>query len=144
MPAIKVLAVDDNEAHCYALRKILEHSGFEVFTAITGADALAIAHRHKPDVVLLDINLPDMSGYDVCSRLKQDQATKRIPVVFHTATEATGPARGYAESVGAAAFLTYPIDDSQLVSVIHGAAVRAGTLSSQTQCDIPNPPVNPH
>lgn len=129
MPAIKVLAVDDNEAHCYALRRILEHSGFEVFTAVTGSDALAIARDRVPDVVLLDINLPDVNGYEVCSRLKRDELTRRIPVVFHTATEATGPAKNYAESVGASAFLTYPIDSTQLASVIHGAAARAGGAS---------------
>jgi CheY-like chemotaxis protein len=129
MPAIKVLAVDDNEMHCYALRRILEHSGFEVFIASSGSDALSIARDCRPDVVLLDINLPDVSGYDVCSQLKQDEVTRRIPVVFHTATEATGPARSYAESVGASGFLTYPIDGAQLASVLQGAAARAHGVS---------------
>jgi CheY-like chemotaxis protein len=122
---MKVLAVDDNELHCYALRKVLEHSGFEVFVAHTGSDAIALAHDHMPDVVLLDINLPDVNGYEVCARLKQDATTKSIPIVFHTATESTGPAKSYAEAVGGSAFLTYPIDSSQLAMVIRGAAARA-------------------
>jgi len=122
---MKVLAVDDNEMHCYALRKVLEHAGFEVLTAHTGSDAIALAREAKPEVVLLDINLPDVNGYEVCTRLKKDELTHRIAVVFHTATESTGPAKNYAESVGGSAFLTYPIDAIQLASVIHGAAARA-------------------
>ena len=125
MPPMRVLAVDDNEAHCYALRKLLENSGFEVFTAHTGADALAIARNELPNVVLLDIHLPDLDGYKICTQLKEDEITKRIPVVFHTATEPPGVAKNYATSLGAAAFLTYPIDGAQLVSVVQGAAARA-------------------
>jgi CheY-like chemotaxis protein len=122
---MKVLAVDDNETHSYALRKILEHAGFEVLLAHNGSDTLSLARDHKPDVVLLDINLPDMTGYDVCSTLKKDQGTCQIPIVFHSATEATGPARSQAESVGASGFLTYPIDPYQLSLVLQGARARA-------------------
>ena len=125
MRAMRVLAVDDNEVHCYALRKVLESSGFEVLTAHNGADALELARLNQPDVVLLDINLPDVNGYDVCSQLKHDEMTKRIPIVFHTATEPPGAAKSYAEAVGASGFLTYPIDGMQLASVIQGAAARA-------------------
>jgi CheY-like chemotaxis protein len=122
---MKVLAVDDNVTHSYALRKILEHSGFEVLIAHSGAESLALARNECPDVVLLDINLPDMTGYDVCSRLKTEKSTSQIPVVFHSATEATGPARNQAESVGASAFLTYPIDPYQLTLVLQGVKARA-------------------
>jgi len=122
---MRVLAVDDNEMHCYALRRVLEHSGFEVFVAHSGSDAINIARDQKPDVVLLDINLPDVNGFEVCSRLKQDAATRGIAVVFHSATESTGPAKSYAATVGGSAFLTYPIDPSQLATIVKGAAARA-------------------
>jgi len=127
---MKILAVDDNQMHCYALRKVLEHSGFEVLEAYSGADALELAQQGRPDVVLLDINLPDLSGYEICTRLKQDERTRRIPVVFHTATESTGAAKSYAESVGASGFLTYPIDSTQLAVVLKGAATRAAAGQS--------------
>ncbi|MGZ4788563.1 MAG: response regulator [Terriglobales bacterium] len=126
---MKVLAVDDNQVHCYALRKVLEHNGFEVLIAHSGTDALAMARQALPDVVLLDINLPDVNGFEVCSQLKKDDTTRHIAVVFHTATEAPGPAKTHAESVGAAAFLTYPIDGMQLASVIQGAAARASGIA---------------
>lgn len=125
LPNMRVLAVDDNEMHCYALRKVLENSGFEVLVAHNGSDALDMAQAQKPDVVLLDINLPDLNGFEVCSRLKQHEETKRIAVVFHSATESTGPAKSYATTVGASGFLTYPIDPSQLAMVLRGAAARA-------------------
>ena len=127
---MKILAVDDNEMHCYALRKVLEHSGFEVFVAHNGSDAISLTQDQKPDVVLLDINLPDVNGYEVCARLKRDESTKSIPVVFHTATESTGPAKSYAESVGGIAFLTYPIDAGHLVMVVKGAAARSTMAGS--------------
>jgi len=121
----RVLAVDDNEAHCYALRRILEHAGYEVFHAGNGAEALEIALREKPEVVLLDINMPGLNGYEVCSRLKADQSTSKTAVIFHTATDATSQARSYAETVGASAFLTYPINTDHLLSVVQGAVARS-------------------
>jgi PleD family two-component response regulator len=127
---MKVLAVDDNEMHCYALRKVLEHAGFEVCVAHNGTDALAIAREEKPDVVLLDIHLPDVTGYDVCTLLKQDDSTSKIAVVFHSATVSTGPAKSYATRIGGAGFLTYPIEPEQLTMVIRGAATRVSGRDS--------------
>lgn len=129
---MKILAVDDNEIHCYALRRVLEHEGFEVCMAHTGSDALSMVLNEKPDVVLLDINLPDVNGFEVCTRLKRDDSTRSIPVVFHSATESAGEAKSYAQSVGASGFLTYPINAALLTSVIRGAAARAaGTETSR-------------
>src|SRR3954469_21510722 len=104
---MRILVVDDNETHLYALQRILEHAGHQVFTANTGTQTLELANREVPDVVLLDINLPDINGYEICSRLKSDEHTRGLAVVFHTATHATAIARNHAESVGASAFLTY-------------------------------------
>lgn len=122
---MRVIAVDDNEMHCYALRKVLEHSGFDVWVAHNGSDALSLAREQKPDVMLLDINLPDATGYEICAKLKKDRETQCIAVVFHSATETTGPAKSYAESVGGLAFLTYPIDPGQLPTILKGAVARA-------------------
>jgi len=62
-----VLLVDDNTTHQYSLGRHLEHFGLTVYHAHTGAEALELMRLHRPDVVLLDINLPDMSGFDVCT-----------------------------------------------------------------------------
>jgi CheY-like chemotaxis protein len=121
---MKILTVDDNEAHLYALSRILEHAGHEVFSASTGAATLEIAQRELPHVVLLDINLPDINGFEVCRRLKEDARTRRVAVIFHTATHATSGARSQAETLGASSFLTYPISSDHLLSVIEGSAAR--------------------
>lgn len=116
-----VLLVDDNHTHQYSLGKHLEESGFEVMQAGTGSEALQIAASHAPDAVLLDINLPDMTGFDVCEKLKKDPQTKSVPVIFHSATHDTQSARTRAMDLGAASFLSYPIRIEHLITVLKGA-----------------------
>lgn len=120
-----ILTVDDNEAHCYALGRLLQHADFEVVRAHTGSEAIRAAQESKPDVVLLDIGLPDVSGYEVCSQLKSNPSTSNISVVFHTATHRNMASRHRAEIVGATAFLTYPVEMTQLLMVVRSAAAQA-------------------
>jgi CheY-like chemotaxis protein len=121
---ISVLTVDDNSIHCYAISKILERRGFSVATASSGNDALQVVASAKPDVVLLDVNLPDLSGFEVCQRLRADPTTRDIAVVFHTAATANEVTRQQARRVGGDAFLTYPVDQDHLYSVIQGCVAR--------------------
>ena len=81
----RVLVVDD-EAHVMELIKLaLGTEGFEVIAACTGKEALEMAVTEKPDIVLLDINLPDINGIEVCKQLKAGEDTRRIPVLFLSA-----------------------------------------------------------
>lgn len=121
-----VLLVDDNQTHQYSLGKHLEESGFEVMQAGTGAEALQMAASQRPDAVLLDINLPDMTGFDVCEKLKNDPQTKSVPIIFHSATHDTQSARTHAMDLGAISFLSYPIRVEHLVTVLRGAFLHAG------------------
>lgn len=123
---LTILTVDDNEIHGYALGKILESAGFNVISATTGSQALALVSEHKPDAVVLDINLPDVNGFEVCFRIRNTPATNGVPIIFHTATMPTGPARSHAESVGGTAFLTYPVDADHLITVLRGSLVKMG------------------
>lgn len=116
-----VLLVDDNQTHQYSLGKHLEESGFEVMQAETGSEALQMAASHCPDAVLLDINLPDMTGFDVCEKLKNDPHTSSVPVIFHSATHDTQSARTHAMDLGAVSFLSYPIRVEHLITVLKGA-----------------------
>lgn len=116
-----VLLVDDNQTHQYSLGKHLEESGFEVMQAVTGSEALQMAFSHRPDAVLLDINLPDMSGFDVCEKLRNDPQTRSVPVIFHSATHDTQSARNQAMDLGAVSFLSYPIRVEHLITVLKGA-----------------------
>ena len=121
-----VLLVDDNRTHQYSLGKHLEESGFDVLHAHSGSEAMDLATSKRPDAVLLDINLPDTTGFDICRQLKSDPNTESIPVVFHSATHETQLARSQAADLGAISFLSYPISIEHLVRVLQGAFLRTG------------------
>jgi PAS domain S-box-containing protein len=112
-----VLVVDDHLPQLYANAKILRAEGFEVWEASTGEEALAKV-RHKPDIVLLDIKLPDISGLEVCRRLKQDLVTAAIPVLHLTATYGAGEDQAAALEAGADAYLTHPVEPIVLVATV--------------------------
>ena len=81
----KILVVDDIPQNVKLLADILTVEGFDVVTAASGEEALEKVEAESPDLVLLDITMPGMSGYEVCGRLKANAATKNIPVIFVTA-----------------------------------------------------------
>jgi DNA-binding response OmpR family regulator len=116
-----VLLVDDNGTHRYALGKHLAQSGFHVLHAENGSATLELAYSEHPDVILLDINLPDTTGFALCQELKENPSTSGIPIIFHSATHDTAAARSRAADLGAASFLTYPINIDHLEIVIRGA-----------------------
>src|SRR6266545_1913158 len=82
---VTVLVVNDNEVQNNVLTRMLEHEGFRVLRAFSGHEALVEAKKN-PQMILMDVNMPDMGGFDVCRLLKGDAATGKIPVVFITAT----------------------------------------------------------
>ena len=131
-----ILTVDDNEIHSYALVRILKSAGFDVIHAHTGNEALTIVVGLKPHAIVLDVNLPDLNGFEVCLRIKDDPLTRDIPVIFHTATSPTATARGHAESVGAAAFLTYPIDPEHLITVVRGSLAHKANGDSESGTNV--------
>jgi PAS domain S-box-containing protein len=118
-----VLAVDDQPAALYATSRVLRNAGFTVLEAGTGAGALDLA-RHGPDLVLLDIKLPDMTGLEVCKRIKQDPLTAGIPVLHLTATYGAGAEQAAALEGGADAYLTLPVEPIVLVATVR-ALLRA-------------------
>jgi CheY-like chemotaxis protein len=113
----KILVVDDNEIQSYVLAKTLQSAGFAVNSALSGHMALAMMKESKPDAVVLDVNMPVMNGFEVCSRIKEDPQNRDLPVIFYTSGGADGKAYA-AESLGAKAFLTYPINPEHLTRVI--------------------------
>ena len=83
---IKVLVVDDEADFCYFVKKNLIQSGqFDVISATSGKEGLALAKNELPDIILLDLFMPDMPGEDVAAALKENTATADIPILFVTA-----------------------------------------------------------
>lgn len=111
----RVLVVDDVPANVKLLEARLSAEYFDVITASNGAEALDICQRAECDIVLLDVMMPDMDGFEVCRRLKSDQRTHFIPVVMVTALDhPTDRVRGL--EAGADDFLTKPVSDVVLVA----------------------------
>ena len=82
----KALVVDDNGNNLLLEKDLLEVAGFEVFEAENAADGIAIARREKPDIIIMDVRLPDMRGPKAARILRQDKDTRDIPIVFVTAS----------------------------------------------------------
>jgi PAS domain S-box-containing protein len=113
-----ILAVDDNEASRYAVARILRHAGYRVLEAASGAETLAQVERERPDLVILDVNLPDTDGYAMCRQLKADPATASVLVLHLSATfvHAVDAVRGL--DGGADGYLTQPVDPPVLLATI--------------------------
>ena len=112
----KILHVDDVESHRYSVTRLLQHAGFDVTAADTGADAISQAIGNPPDLILLDINLPDMNGFDVCKQLKESPETALVTVVHLTASSTTPEAAAHSAGVGADEFLTQPFIPAELIA----------------------------
>src|SRR5262245_25851054 len=111
----RVLVVDDVPANVKLLEARLSAEYFDVVTAVSGADALRLCERAECDVVLLDVMMPEMDGFEVCRRLKSSPATHHIPVVMVTALDQPSDRlRGL--DAGADDFLTKPVSDVALIA----------------------------
>lgn len=117
---IKLLVVDDNDANRYALSRLLTKQGAEVAEANTGTLALQMAQA-LPDLVLMDIHLPDMTAYDVLERLRSQRETASLPVILMSAVEPAPHARSMAQTLGVHSFLTLPVLSDDLWIVIQAA-----------------------
>ena len=113
----KILVVDDNDALRYSIRRALQEAGYSVVEASTGADALKLA-ASMPDLITLDINLPDMDGFQVCKKLKTAPETAHIPVLHVSSTFTDSESRVHGLQGGADAYLAEPIDRAELVATV--------------------------
>lgn len=116
---VHVLIVDDNPAGLYATSRVLKAAGFETLQAASGAQALNVAKNHMPDVVLLDVKLPDISGFEVCRRIKENKVTSIIPVIHLSATYMDSESQVQGLEGGADAYLTHPTEPKVLIATIH-------------------------
>lgn len=113
MSDIRILIVDDEVYNRQLLEIMLAPEGFLLEMADNGAAALEAIARHPPDLVLLDIMMPDIDGYEVTTRIKSNPATSRIPVILITSRD-DQKARTRGLAAGAEEFLTKPVDRAEL------------------------------
>jgi DNA-binding response OmpR family regulator len=110
-----ILAVDDNPQNLQFLGKLLSDSGFEVAVAQSGQQALNFIRKTEPDLILLDIMMPEMDGYTVCETIKSDFATRHIPVIFLTAkTDTSDVVKGF--DTGGVDYVTKPFNSAELLA----------------------------
>ena len=114
LPAL-VLIVDDNPVNLEVLSSTLLSAGLEVAIARDGEEAIELAGQAEPELILLDALMPGLDGFETCSRIKANPATRSIPVIFMTAlTEAQFRIRGF--SVGAVDYVTKPFERTELLA----------------------------
>ncbi|NVN93918.1 MAG: PAS domain S-box protein [Bacteroidetes bacterium] len=117
---LKILAIDDNEDNLITI-KAMVYDAFpeaKIFTALNGENGIELAVNENPDVILLDVVMPGMDGFEVCGKLKSNELLCDIPVVFVTALKGDKDSRIRALEVGGEAFLAKPIDESELTAQI--------------------------
>ncbi len=108
-----VLIVDDSKTVVHALKSILEQDGYSVLTASDGEQAIAMTRQHQPHVVLMDVIMPGMTGFQATRILHKDPATGHIPVVIISASEQPSE-KAWCKRLGAKGFLPKPIQRGQL------------------------------
>src|ERR1700720_1839232 len=114
---MKILYVEDNDDNAYMLKNRLSRAGFTVIVATDGAEGVAMAASERPDLILMDITLPDINGEEVTRRLKADPKTKGIPVIALTAN-AMSSDKEKAIAAGCDDFDTKPVDMPRLLGKI--------------------------
>jgi PAS domain S-box-containing protein len=113
-----VLIVDDTDDSRELARAVVEGAGFAVIESATGADALGLAQTARPDVVVLDVHLPDLDGFEVCRQIKAHASTRAIPVLFLSAVHTGTDARMRGLRSGAEGYLTKPYEPDELASAV--------------------------
>jgi len=122
-PAGRILVVEDERDVAELLRYNLARDGYDVVVAATGSDAVKQAHEVHPDVVLLDIMVPQLNGWEICRRLKQDAETRAIPVIMVTGRVEEGD-KVLGFEVGADDYVTKPFSPRELLARIRAVARR--------------------
>jgi len=128
---MKVLVVDDTPENVYLLDALLKGHGYEVTTAVNGIQALEKLKQNPVTLIISDILMPKMDGFQLCRAVKADDALKNIPFIFYTATYTTEKDRDFALSLGASRFILKPTDPDEFIGIIREvlAEKKTGSLS---------------
>ena len=127
-----VLVVDDNPATRYSTGRVLRSVGHTVLTAASGVEAIAVAVEARPDIVVLDVNLPDIDGFQVCRDLRARPDTMRTPIVYLSATFVDDLDKVHGLYAGADGYLTHPVEPPVLIATVN-ALLRARHAEARVQ-----------
>jgi CheY-like chemotaxis protein len=114
----RILVVDDHAENVELLEEMLTSNGYEVSTAFDGEEALKKSHKELPDLILLDIMMPKMDGYQVCEALRSADDTKDIPIIFVTAKTEVKDWTHAIFNMGANSYITKPINAKKLIEKV--------------------------
>jgi twitching motility two-component system response regulator PilH len=126
-----VLIVDDSRTIVRALQLMLEREGYLTYTASDGAQAIALARRHRPDVILMDIVMPNMNGFEATRVLVNDAQTAAIPIIMVSGTEQSAD-RVWGLRLGAKGFLAKPINRDELLARVR-SVIAVARRARQTE-----------
>ncbi|CAN5629943.1 twitching motility response regulator PilH [soil metagenome] len=124
----RILIVDDSPSQLMGIRRIVEKLGHEALTAEDGAAGVEAAKRELPDLILMDVVMPNLNGFQATRSITREPATRHIPVILVT-TKDQDTDRVWGMRQGAKAYLTKPFSESELAAVITGAIPPAGSAT---------------
>ena len=113
----RILIVDDSPSQLMGIRRIVENLGHEAFTAEDGAEGVVVAKRELPDLILMDVVMPNLNGFQATRAINREVTTKHIPVILVT-TKDQDTDRVWGMRQGAKAYLTKPFSEAELSEVI--------------------------
>ncbi len=114
----KILVIEDGQLLMDMKCDILEGAGYETVRAVDGIEGVQKAYDEKPDLILSDIRLPDVDGYQICRLLKNDKLYKKIPIIMTTASKVEKKDEFWGLQVGADAYITEPFEPENLLELI--------------------------
>ena len=112
----KILGVDDQPDNLILLSRILKRQGFDVTTAASGKECLAKTISDSPDLVILDVAMPEMNGFETLKHIRENEATRGLPVIILTANSKDAKSIEEGFALGADEYLTKPIDQDELIA----------------------------
>ena len=117
-PSSRILIVDDTPANIQTLTATLKEKGYQISVALNGKQALDVLARVQPDLILLDVMMPEMDGFETCERIKASERWSQIPIIFLTAkTETADIVRGF--ELGAVDYVAKPFNAHELLARVH-------------------------
>ncbi|MEA5452082.1 response regulator [Leptolyngbya sp. CCNP1308] len=118
VPSETILHIDDNEANRYIVKRILQNAGFAVVEAATGTEGLEAIALHDPALVILDVQLPDLNGFEVCRQIKANPQTRFIPVLHLSASFVKSQDKAEGLDSGADGYLAQPVEPIELLATV--------------------------